>query len=57
MKPSCILLLALQLYKKLIASHASARQAGDSRTQIRNIVEVVVPEQELLEAHVELALV
>jgi hypothetical protein len=50
-------LLALQLYKKLIASHASARQAGYSRAQIRNIVKVVVPEQELLDAQVELALV
>jgi hypothetical protein len=57
MKPRCILLLALQLYKKLIASHASARQAGNFRTQIWNIVEVVVPEQEPLDAQVELALV
>ena len=50
------LVRALHLYKKLIASHASARQAGYSRSQIRNIVKVVVPEQELLDAEVELAL-
>jgi hypothetical protein len=48
--------LALQLYRNLIASHASAREAGYSRTQIQNIVNTLVPAQELLDAHVELAL-
>ena len=50
------LAMALQLYKKIIASHASAREAGYSRTQIQNIVNAVVPEQELLDAQMELAL-
>ena len=50
------LAMALQLYKKLMASHASAREAGYSRTQIQNIVNAVVPEQELLDAQMELAL-
>lgn len=50
------LVLALQLYKQLIASHAGDRRAGYSRTQIENIVRVVVPEQELMSAQVELAL-
>jgi hypothetical protein len=47
---------ALQLYKKLIASHASAREAGYSRTQVQNIVNAVVPQQELLDAQTEFAL-
>lgn len=47
---------ALQLYKNLIASHASAQEAGYSRTQIQNIVNTLVPAQELLDAHMELAL-
>ncbi len=51
------LAMALQLYKKIIGSHASAREAGYSRTQIQNIVNAVVPEQELLDAQMELALV
>lgn len=51
------LVRALHLYQEVIASHASARQVGYSRSQIWNIVKVVVPEQELLAAQVELALV
>ena len=50
------LTLALQLCKELIASHASAREAGYSRTQIQNIVNTLVPAQELLDAQMELAL-
>ncbi len=48
--------LALQLYQSLIASHASAREAGYSRMQVQNIVNAVVSKQELLDAHVEIAL-
>lgn len=48
--------MALQLYKKLIASHASAREAGFSRVQIQNIVNAVVPKYELLDAQAELVL-
>lgn len=47
---------ALQLYKQIMACHASTREAGYSRTQIQNIVHSVVPAQELLDAQVELAL-
>ncbi len=50
------LAMALQLYKKIIASHASTPEAGYSRTQVQNIVNAVVPEQELLDAQMELAL-
>jgi hypothetical protein len=50
------LAMALELYKKLMASHASAREAGYSRTQVQNIVNGVVPKQELLDAQMELAL-
>lgn len=48
--------LALQLYKKLIASHPSAREADYARTQAQNIVNVVVPKQERLDAQMELVL-
>jgi hypothetical protein len=47
---------ALQLYRELMASRPNAPEADYSRTQIRNIIEVVVPAQELLDAQVELAL-
>ena len=47
---------ALQLYTDLIASHASAQEAGYSRAQIQNIVRTLVPAQELLDAQLELAL-
>ena len=47
---------ALQLYKKIMASHASAREAGYSRTQVQNIVNAVMPEQQLLDAQMELEL-
>jgi hypothetical protein len=50
------LAIALQLYKKIIASHASAPEAGYSRAQTQNIVNAVVPKQELLDAQVELAI-
>jgi hypothetical protein len=49
------LAMALQLYKKLMTAHASAREAGYSRAQIQNIVNVVVPDRELLDAQMELA--
>ena len=48
--------LALRLYKRLMASHTSTQEAGYSRTQVQNIVNTVVPEQELLDAQMELAL-
>ena len=47
--------LALQLYKKLIASHPGAKEAGYARMQVQNIVNAVVPKQELLDAQMALA--
>ena len=48
--------LALQLYKKLLASHPNAQEADYSRMQVQNIVNAVVPKQELLDAQMELVL-
>ena len=47
--------MALQLYRDVIASHPGDQEAGYSRTQIQNIINTVVPQQELLDAHIELA--
>jgi hypothetical protein len=49
--------VALQLYKKLMASHPTAQEAGYSWIQVQNIVNAVVPKQELLDAQMELVLV
>ena len=48
--------LALQLYQQLIASHPSAQEAGYARMQVQNIVNAVVPKEELLNAQMELVL-
>lgn len=50
------LAMALRLYENLIASHAGAPEAGYSRTQIQNIVNALVPPQELLDTQLKLAL-
>jgi hypothetical protein len=50
------LAMALALCQKLIASHASTREAGYSRTQVQNIVNAIVPEDERLGAGTALAL-
>jgi hypothetical protein len=44
---------ALQLYRDVIASHPGDPEAGYSRTQIQNIIHAVVPQEELLDAHIE----
>ena len=49
--------LALQLYKNLMVSHPSAQETNYARMQIQNIVNAVVPKQELLDAQMELVLV
>jgi hypothetical protein len=49
--------LALQLYRKLMASHPSAQEAGYARMQVQNITNAVVPKQELLEAQIKLVLI
>ena len=46
---------ALRLYKQVMASHPSDPEAEYSRVQIQNIVNAVVPKQELLDAQMELA--
>ena len=51
----CNLATALQLYVELIASRPNAPEAGYSRAQIHNIVNAVVPAQELLDAQIGLA--
>jgi hypothetical protein len=47
---------ALELYKRIVAAHPDAKEAGYSRSQIQNIVKNVVPEDELLEAQVSMAM-
>ena len=47
--------VALQLYRKVMASHPGAEEAGYSRTQVQNIVNTVVPKQELMDAQIERA--
>ena len=47
---------ALQLYMDVMESHPGAQEAGYSRMQVENIVNAVVPEQELLDAQMGLAL-
>ena len=47
---------ALRLYVKVMASHPDAQEAGYSRAQVQNIINTVVPKQELLDAQVELAI-
>lgn len=46
--------VALQLYTKLMASHPSTKEAHYARMQVHNIVNAVVPKQELLDAQLEL---
>ena len=48
--------VAMRLYKQIMASHPSDPEAEYSRVQIQNIVNAVVPKQELLDAQMDLAL-
>ena len=50
------LVAALALYQELVAAYPDAREAGYSRTQIVNIVGSVVPQADLLDAQLALAL-
>ncbi len=47
--------VALQLYMKVLASHPDTQEASYSRAQVHNIVNSVVPKQELLDAEIQLA--
>jgi hypothetical protein len=51
----CDLPTALQLYLKVMASHPGTKEAGYARSQAQNIINATVPDQELLDAQVELA--
>ena len=46
---------ALELYRSVMAAHPNSHEAEYSRTQIQNIVNTVVPSQELLNAQMDLA--
>jgi hypothetical protein len=46
---------ALRLYVNVIASHPDEQEANFSRAQVQNIVNAVVPKQELFDAQVNLA--
>ncbi|ETX05972.1 MAG: hypothetical protein ETSY2_19870 [Candidatus Entotheonella gemina] len=45
--------LAFQLYKELMVSHPSTQEAGYARMQVQNLINSVVPKQELLDAQIE----
>ena len=47
---------AIKLYQGVMAAHPKTKEAEYSRSQIQNIVNAVVPKQELLDAQVYLAL-
>ena len=46
---------ALQLYLEVIFAHAGTKEAGYARSQAQNIINATVPDQELLDAQVKLA--
>jgi hypothetical protein len=48
---------ALRLYRDVMSAHPDAEEAKYSRSQIQNIVSVVVPKEALFDAQWELALV
>jgi hypothetical protein len=47
---------AFMLYRGVMAAHPKSLEAEYSRSQIQNIVNAVVPKQELFDAQVDLAL-
>lgn len=49
--------LAFQLYKELMTSHPSTQEAGYARMQVQNLINTVVPKQELMDAQIERLLV
>ena len=46
---------ALQLYREVVESYPDTQEAEFSRMQVRNIVHAVVPQEELLDAEIDLA--
>ena len=47
---------ALQSYKEVVISYPDSKEAGYCRSQIQNIVQMVVPGDELYDARLEMAL-
>lgn len=47
---------AFQLYRDIIADHPDAKEAGYSLSQVHNIVNSVVPKQEVMDALVAMTL-
>ena len=47
---------ALELYKAVMAAHPKTQEAEYSRSQIQNIVNALVPKQDLFDAQADLAL-
>jgi hypothetical protein len=47
---------ALERYRGILAAHPDTQEAGYSRSQIHNIIKEVVPERELFEAEVGMAM-
>ena len=47
---------AVELYRGIMVAHPGTREAAYSRAQIQNIAHSVVPEQDLLDAQIELTL-
>lgn len=47
---------ALEMYGGIMATHGKAPEVGYACSQIQNIVNSVVPKQDLLDVHVALAL-
>ena len=48
---------ALELYLKVMSAHPGTKEAGYARSQAQNIINVTVPDQELLDVQVKLAVV
>ena len=48
--------IALERYKGILAAHPDTQEAGYSRSQIQNIIKEGVPERELFEAQVGIAM-
>ena len=47
--------MAFRLYKEVLAAHPGEPEAGFSRMQLQNIVNAIVPRQELMDAQLQLA--
>ena len=45
---------AMHLYVQVIELHPGDPEAGYARAQVQNIVQTIVPRQELLDAHIKL---